>query len=109
MSGLWCNREDTPEGKYLVLRRDGSVPEWPWFVLGADDPAAPAALHSYANEAQHAGMDPQYIEDIHVLAEEWAARQRQTGVVTAPYLPPPLDMEEDPDVIEKMRLGGGSA
>ena len=25
--------------KFLVQRRDGSVPEWPWLVMGAADPA----------------------------------------------------------------------
>lgn len=34
VSGLWRNNPETPEGKYLVKRRDGTVPEWPSFVLG---------------------------------------------------------------------------
>src|ERR1700704_5669978 len=38
--GLWRNQEGTREGKYLVQRRDGSIPEWPYFVIGARDPAA---------------------------------------------------------------------
>ena len=37
-SGLWRTEEGTPEGKYLVQRRDGSVVEWPNFVIGAKDP-----------------------------------------------------------------------
>lgn len=38
-------------GKFLVLRRDGSVPDWTWFVLGAADPSAPVALRAYAGDA----------------------------------------------------------
>ncbi|HXI43902.1 MAG TPA: hypothetical protein VNH83_28225 [Bryobacteraceae bacterium] len=40
-AGLWRKNPETPEGKYLVKRRDGSVVDWPNFVLGAKDPAAP--------------------------------------------------------------------
>lgn len=36
--------------KFLVLRRDGSVPDWTWFVLGAADKHAPAALAEYGRE-----------------------------------------------------------
>lgn len=41
MAGLFSNQPATKEGKYLVQRRDGTVPDWPWFVLGARDPIAP--------------------------------------------------------------------
>lgn len=34
--------------KFLVVRRDGTVPDWPYLVLGARDPAAPAALRTLA-------------------------------------------------------------
>lgn len=34
MARLWRNNEGTREGKYLVQRRDGTVPEWPYFVMG---------------------------------------------------------------------------
>lgn len=45
---LFCENPATPEGKYLVKRRDGTVVEWPSFVLGARDPIAPWALRMYA-------------------------------------------------------------
>lgn len=45
---IFRERYDTPEGKYLVVRRDGTVPSWPSFVLGAADPMAPWALRFYA-------------------------------------------------------------
>jgi len=34
--GLWRDDPATPEGKYLVKRRDGTVVEWPSFTLGAE-------------------------------------------------------------------------
>lgn len=49
LTGLFRDNPETPEGKYLVKRRDGTVVEWPSFVLGARDPYAPAALRAYAN------------------------------------------------------------
>ena len=54
--------------KFLVLRRDGSVPEWPWLVMGAADPAVPGALHQYAMIARLHGMDSEYCSQIHTLA-----------------------------------------
>ena len=33
--------------KYLVVRRDGTVPRWPWFVLGGRDQAARDAMRFY--------------------------------------------------------------
>lgn len=51
MGKLQRRRAVSPEGKYNVTRRsDGTKPDWPWFVLGAKDPAAPAALRVYATE-----------------------------------------------------------
>jgi len=46
---LFRDDPKTPEGKYLVKRRDGTVVEWPSFVLGARDPHAVAALEAYAD------------------------------------------------------------
>jgi hypothetical protein len=68
MARLW--------NKYSVRRRDGSVPESPYFVLLAADPAAPAALRQYAMAASVWGMDPGYCADVHRLAarfEAWRA------------------------------------
>ena len=100
MSGLWRNRRDTPEGKYLVQRRDGTIPEWGWFVLGERDPAAPAALRAYAARAEAFGMDPQYVSDIRALAEEWSRTRLGTG---DPDSPP--HRADDPETIAKMQRG----
>lgn len=77
--GLWRNQGGTREGKYLVTRRDGTVPEWPYFVIGAADPAAPAALNAYAAKAQDLGMDLRYVSDLLDLAEEFEIYHRVYG------------------------------
>jgi hypothetical protein len=79
MPGLWRFAEGTREGKYLVKRRDGTVPEWPWFVLGAKDPAAPWALRVYAVAALICGMDWQYVKDTWRLAGQFAGYRRCFG------------------------------
>lgn len=48
LTTVFRERPDTPEGKYLVKRRDGTVPPWPWFVLGGADPLSPWALRFYS-------------------------------------------------------------
>ena len=41
---ILAKTEEFSEGKFLVVRRDGSIPHWPHFVLGARDPAAPGVM-----------------------------------------------------------------
>jgi hypothetical protein len=79
MARLWRNTEGTREGKFLVLRRDGTVPEWPYLVIGAKDPAAPAALRAYAHAAERLGFDPVYIADIRTLADEFEQYRLEHG------------------------------
>lgn len=79
LTGLWRRNADTPEGKYLVKRRDGSVPEWPSFVLGAKDPAASAALRAYAIQAEILGMNAKYVADIRALADEFDFYRERHG------------------------------
>ena len=57
MAGLWRKNPETPEGKYLVKRRDGTVPAWPFFVIAASDPAAPRTLRAYADAAEVGATD----------------------------------------------------
>jgi len=71
MAGLWQ--------KYLVLRRDGTVPPWPYLVLGARDPAVPIAIWTLAAKARELGMDPQYCRELHELAEKFDAYRLQHG------------------------------
>lgn len=102
---LWKNDPATAEGKYLVQRRDGTVPKWPHFVMAASDPAVPVALLAYADEAERRGYDPQMVEDVRALAEEfWAWRSANgDGDPDAPR-----HREDDPAIIELMRRGKGS-
>jgi len=102
MARLFRNQDGFDGGKYLVQRRDGSVPDWPYFVIGAADPAAPAALREYARMAADFGMDPEYCEDVFALADEFLDwRQRNTtGDPDAPK-----HRKDDPEIIAKMKKG----
>jgi hypothetical protein len=85
--------------KFLVLRRDNTVPEWPWLVMGAADPAAPHALRAYADEARRLGMDVEYCEQIRLLAQrfdDWR-KANHTG-------DPDADRHrtDDPDVVRRI-------
>jgi len=105
MPGLWRNQDGTREGKYLVLRRDGTVPAAPVFVLLASDPAASLALHDYADRAADDGMDPEYVEDIRQLAVEFAAWRavHGTGNPTTPKHRP-----DNPSTVAMMKHGLGA-
>ena len=103
--GLWRKDTEAPEGKYCVTRRDGSVPEWPFFVLGARDPSAARTLMAYAKYAERDGADSQYVEDVRVLAGEFDAYRQAHGVGDPDSPPHRLD---DPATIEKMKQGKGA-
>lgn len=105
MAGLWKNNPETKGGKYLVKRRDGTVPWWPFMVFAASDPAAPTALRAYADEAERLNMDPQYVSDVRGLAaefEEW----RSGNVTGDPDAP--RHRKDDPKTIAEMRKGKGA-
>lgn len=101
MPGLWRNEAGERTGKYLVLRRDNTVPDWPYFVIGAADPAAAAALRAYAVEALRLGMDRAYVTDILGLADEfeqWHAEHE------AGDPPAPRHREDDPAVVARLPI-----
>jgi hypothetical protein len=91
--------------KYLVVRRDGSIPKWPKFVLGARDPAAPAAMRAYAEQAEKLGMDAEYISMVLDMADQFEHYRAEEG----PGDPdaPPLERSDDPAIVEAM--GGNPA
>lgn len=99
MPGLFRNSPDTQEGKYLVQRRDGSVPEWPYFVLGAKDPCAYAALMAYAVAAEHANLDPAYCDDIRALAYQFEQYRLAHGTGDPDA---PKHREDNPEIIRRM-------
>ena len=70
----------TKEGKYLVMRRDGTIPKWPSFVLGARDPHAVVALRAYADSiATDPDCDPGLVESIKRMADEWDKYREEHG------------------------------
>lgn len=98
---IWAKTKEFSEGKFLVVRRDGSVPHWPHFVLGARDPLAPIALRAYAKAAREAAeLDPEYIASIEELAEDFDAYRGKQGEGD-PDAPP--HRTDDPGVIDAMR------
>src|SRR5687768_6665308 len=105
MARLWRKNPETPEGKYLVKRRDGSVVEWPSFVLGARDPASPAALMAYADAAEKEGYDPEFVRDVRNLADEF--EQYRMGMGTGDP-DAPRHRQDDPATIAEMRNGRSS-
>ena len=88
------------EGKFLVVRRDGTIPEWPHFVLGARDPAAPAALRAYARACSLEGLDREYVANVRNLAADFAQYHQLHGTGHADA---PPHRRDDPQVIAVMR------
>lgn len=105
MPGLWRNAEGTREGKYFVQRRDGTVPGWPFFVMGASDPAAPDALDAYAAAAHGHGMDADYVADIRNLADEFRRWRNEHGEGDPDA---PRHRVDDPAIVARMREGLGA-
>lgn len=97
---IWAKTKEFFEGKFLVVRRDGSVPHWPHFVLGARDPAAPAALRAYANECRNRGFEKEYVASIVELADDFELYRIEQGNGD-PEAPP--HRRDNHDVIRAMQ------
>jgi len=113
LTGLFRDNPETPEGKYLVKRRDGTVPKWPSFVLGAADPLAVIALHAYATEAARIvteepdraarmGLTMEFSERIHGLADEFAEYRKARGEGDPGM---GRHRKDDPATVAEMRKG----
>jgi hypothetical protein len=76
---VWAKTEEFSEGKFLVVRRDGTTPMWPHFVLGARDPATPSALSAYADAAEQYGMDPDFVQSVRELSLDFAEYRQGNG------------------------------
>ena len=77
---VWAKTDGAvKEGKFLVVRRDGTIPHWPHFVLGARDPCAQAALLAYANAAETQKFDPEFVESVRELAKDFEVYRTETG------------------------------
>ncbi len=93
--------EPFPGKKFLVLRRDGTIPEWPWFVMGAEDPLAAGALYHYAGLCEEAGYSKEYVDMVMRAVDamqSWAA----TKAMQRPDQAPPR--KEDPSVLIKLDI-----
>jgi hypothetical protein len=97
---IWAKSEEFSEGKFLVVRRDGTIPAWPHFVLGARDPAVPHALRAYADKCADLGFDPEYIESIYELADDFDAYRALQGDGDPEAAPHRTD---DPQVMAVMK------
>lgn len=91
--------------KYLVAKRDGTIPKFPYFVLGARDPWAPDALRAYANAAHVGGADGRYVTDLYQLAVEFEAYRDIHGP-GQPDADAPEDRVDDPNIVKLMIDGG---
>lgn len=105
MAGLFVYQPETPEGKYLVKRRDGTVPEWPSFVLGARDPRAWKTLLHYAQLCEDDGLDPAYVAGLRFRAGVFAAYLAENGEGDPDA---PRHRKDDPATVAEMRKGRGS-
>jgi len=102
---IWAKTKEFGEGKYLVVRRDGTIPDWPHFVLGGLDPCVPGALRGYADEAESRNLDPEYVSSIRELADDFEKLQAEhKGKEADPDAGP--HRKDDPGIIEMMRYGG---
>lgn len=97
---LWAKTKEFCEGKFLVVRRDGSIPHWPHFVIGARDPAAPVALRAYASACSALCLDPEYVRSINELADDFEQYRQEHGDGDADAAP---HRKDNPLVIQAMR------
>jgi hypothetical protein len=97
---VWRKTKEYSEGKFLVVRRDGSIPEWPHFVLGARDPAASAALRAYADACESLGFEQEYVSSVREVAEDFDEYRENAGNGDPEAGP---HRKDDPNVIRAMR------
>lgn len=114
LRGLVRDNPLTPEGKYLVLRRDGTVPPWPSFVLGGADPYGEVALRAYAyavsediarlgdEEAERRGLTVDWVMALIRWAGEFHAYREQHGQGDPGR---GIHRKDDPNILALMRLG----
>lgn len=103
LTGLVRDKPETPEGKYLVKRRDGSVPTWPHFVLGGRDPHAPAALRAYADSiAKDPDCHPAFAARLRQMADEFDQFRATHGAGDPTR---GIHRPDDPATIAEMKKG----
>lgn len=106
LTAIFRHSVETREGKYLVRRRDGTIPEWPWFVLGARDPMVPWTLRFYAVLGFVMGqLKWGYACSLWQFAREMREYRRTHGNGDPGMGRHRVD---DPATIAEMRKGGGA-
>lgn len=104
---IWAKTDgDVKEGKYLVVRRDGTIPEWPHFVMGGYDPCVPVALLAYAAAARKRGYDEAYCQSIEELAADFALLSATPRAVSVADPDAGPHRKDNPAVINMMRGNG---
>jgi hypothetical protein len=99
---VWAKTDgEVREGKYLVVRRDGTIPPWPHFVLGGYDPAAPAALRAYARAGVELGYDPEFTSSVLELADDYEKLAADNAGKADPDAGP--HRRDNPAVVAMMR------
>ena len=88
--------------KFLMVRRDNTVPDWPYIVLGGRDPATPAAIRALAAECRRLGMDPEYCDDLVGLASDFEEYRAEFGEGDPDAGPHRTD---DPAVVSRFKRG----
>ena len=103
---VWAKTDgEVREGKFLVVRRDGSIPCWPHFVMGARDPAVPEALRAYAKKGVELGYDPAFVASVRELADDYEAYRAKEGPGDADAGP---HRKDNPEVIRVMQGDDGA-
>lgn len=102
LTGLFRDNPETSEGKYLVKRRDGTVPEWPSFVLGGRDPIAAVALRAYAEEAKLRFGETGWVAAIRRMADTFDNYRAEHGEGDPEAGP---HRRDDPATVEEMKKG----
>ena len=103
LKSLARHNPESKEGKYLIIRRDGTIPEWPSFVLGARDPHAEAALRAYAESiSKDDDCHPDLPASIRRLADEFRQYREQHGKGDPTR---GLHRKDLPMILALMRLG----
>jgi hypothetical protein len=101
--GLVRDNPATPEGKYLVMRRDGSIPPWPNFVLGGADPMSPSTLRFYA---LYGWLRGHFTWGFVKAAFRWARAMRRWRKEHGSGDPGKgIHRKDDPHVVELMKKG----
>lgn len=106
LTGLFRDNPDTPGWKYLVKRRDGTVVEWPSFVLGARDPHAAVALRAYADSVENdPDCHPGFVRRLREWADYWDQYRAEHGSGDPTR---GKHRQDDPVTVAEMRKGMSS-